>query len=602
MTFVVLPDGPAATEIRGRLPESWDGKVLEHPSGRPWIVGRWSDADVVWAASSHVRVAILGTAAVAADALAARLRGVRTIDDLDSLARSIPGSFHLIGSVDGRVRAQGSISTARQIFYGKVMGVTVAADRPQILGQLTGSGVNAEQVALHLLTPFGAPWPLNEASLWKGVRALTPGHYLQVSPDGVGHTTAWWTPPDPDISLAAGATLVREALEAAVEARNSRAETISSDFSGGMDSTSLCFLAARNTDRFITVHYEALGGFNDDKSWMERCKGDLPQAHHVMIPRGTSPALYDPISAAEIDVEGPLPLARPLARMEHQLRLVAKLGSTRHMQGTGGDELFMASTTCLHTLSRQSPWRAVRHIRSTRSRYRWNLAITARQLSALKPYPRWLDRTADQLSGLRAWGYEAGWEIPSRMPPWATGDAIQTAHRMIREAAAKNPSPFSPLPVQHNIIRSVQAGGWITRGFSRLAEQLGVSLEAPYLDDRVLEAALSIRLEDRMSATHMKPVLAAAMRGVVPHVIDRTTKADASPDLYDGIRRNRRALWEMFEDSYLARMGLIDPESMRGVLFEEHADARPFMPFDTTLGVELWLRSIAARSLTGAAR
>ncbi|MEU8381516.1 asparagine synthase-related protein, partial [Streptosporangium sp. NPDC048865] len=570
-------------------------KVLTHRSGRPWLLGQWPGSDIVQAESAHARVALLGTTAITEATLAERLRRIRSVCDLDSLARSIPGSFHLIGSVNGTVRVQGTISTARQIFYGTVMGITVAADRPQSLAELTGAGIDEERLALHLLTPFGAPWPLNEVSMWKGIRALTPGHYLEISADGTRHQRNWWTPPEPELSLADGAALVRDALEGAIAARSRGTGVLSSDFSGGMDSTSLCFLAAGQSSKLVTVHYEGSGSLNDDKLWADRCKDDLPNARHLTVPRGTGPALYSPLSEARLDLEGPLPLARPRARIEHVLRLAAEAGSTRHMQGTGGDELFFATTTCLNSLSRQHPRRSVPHIRAAASRYRWNLATTVRQMSAIKPYPRWLAQNTDRLTDQRVWGYEAGWELALRMPPWATEEAVRTARRLIHEAVAEGPEPFSPLPAQHEMIRAIQANGWILRGLSRIAEQFGVLVEAPYTDDRVLEAALSVRLEDRLSPTHMKPVLAAAMRGLVPHVLDRQTKADGSTDIYAGLRKHRQELWALCEDSHLARMGLIDPEAIRPVLFGEHADARPFMPFDSTLGVELWLRSTANR-------
>ncbi|MEU1736804.1 asparagine synthase-related protein [Streptosporangium sp. NPDC020145] len=595
MKFIIFPDNPEADRIRSILPTALGEKVLTHRSGRPWLLGQWPDFDIVQAESAHARVALLGTVDITETALAERLRRVRSIRDLDALASSIAGSFHLIGSVNGTVRAQGSISTARQIFYGTVMGVTVAADRPQSLAELTGAGIDEERLALHLLTPFGAPWPLNEVSMWKGVRALTPGCYLEISANGADRQVPWWTPPEPTVPLAEGAVKVREALDAAVTARSRGTGVLSSDFSGGVDSTSLCFLAAGKSSELVTVHYEASGSLNDDKHWTDLCRTDLPHARHLTVPRGTGPALYSPLAEARLDLEGPAPLARPRARIEHVLRLAAETGATRHMQGTGGDELFFATTTCLHSLSRQQPRRSMRHIRAAASRYRWNLATTVRQMSAIKPYARWLARSTDQLTDQRVWGYETGWEPSLRMPPWATEEAVLTARRLIREAAAAGPEPFSPLPVQHEMIRAVQANGWIIRGVSRIAEQFGILLEAPYTDDRVLEAALSIRLEDRISPTHMKPVLATAMRGLVPHVLDRQTKADGSTDFYEGLRRHRHELWAMCEDSHLARMGLIDPEAIRPVLFGEHADARPFMPFDSTLGVELWLRSTADR-------
>lgn len=88
---------------------------------------------------------------------------------------------------------------------------------------------------------------------------------------------------------------------------------------------------------------------------------------------------------------------------------------------------------------------------------------------------------------------------------------------------------MSPLRAQHAMLQDVRQCGDAVRRVSRLTRGLGVSWEAPYLDDQVIQAALSIRFEDCATLDRYKPTLAESMRGIVPDaVLGRSTKAEHS--------------------------------------------------------------------------
>ncbi|MER8073077.1 asparagine synthase-related protein [Streptomyces sp. NPDC094034] len=592
MGFVILPDYSEGRRAVALLPGAARTRELTHASGRPWIVGHWDDKDIVLASAGKSRLALFGVTTATAARLAKRLGAVRTLYDLDTLVRSLPGCFHLIASVDGQVRAQGTVSNACQIFYGAVAGVTVAADGPRTLASMTGAGVDEELLALQLLAPFGPPWPLNSRSVWRGVRTLPPGSCLEMRQEGASVRT-YWTPPDPEVPVAEGAAAIRTALENAVEARTARGGTISADLSGGKDSTSLCFLAARHDAPLVTVHLRSSDAANEDHAWATRCAAQLPGARHLTIPMSDTPGLYsESAMAADQDADAPLSFVRrPM--MEHLARLVSGHGSTLHLQGMGSDELFLPSALSLHGLVRRHPLGAMRQVRAMKSMRRWSWATTARNLLHSESYPRWLRRAADGIAAERAWGTSIDWEVAPKMPPWATADAVDVARRMIRRAAEEHAEPLAALPVHHEMLRLTQVNGTAIRASSRIGARYGMSFQAPYVDDQVLTAAMSVRLADRLVPGQVKPVLAAAMRGIAPDdLLDRKSKGDASPELYIGLRRHRRRLLELFDDSRMARLGLVEPDGIRTVLRGLHADARPVMPFDPTLLTELWLRSV----------
>ncbi|ATE54714.1 asparagine synthase-related protein [Actinosynnema pretiosum] len=593
MTFLVLPDRALPPGPAGGV----GPKEIRHHSGRPWLVGDWHDDDITAAEHGPNRLVLLGPALTTPAELTRGLRAVRSTADLDPLLRAIAGSFHALASIDGRVRAQGTLSTARQVCHATVRGATLASDRPDLLADLIGAQVDEEQLALELLAPFGPPWPLGERTAWRGVRVPRTGECLEVDRDGACRTRRWWTPPEPTAPLGDGGA-VRDALLDAVAARTRQGGTVSADLSGGLDSTTLCFLAARGPADLVTVHYEALGRFSDDREQAARAATALGQAHHVVVPAGRAPDWFAPLERVRHDRQGPLVFARGRATNEHLAGAVAALGSRRHLQGIGGDELFHAGTMALHALARQRPLAAVRHARALRAHRRWSLAATAGVLAFHRPYPRWLADQADRLGRPpTAFGAPA-WEVEPLLPPWTSRDAAATVRRALREAAASAPEPLSPIPAQHEMLRITAVNGRAVRRNSAIASASGVTFEAPFTDDRVLEAVLSLRFADRIDHHRFKPVLGTAMRGLVPaDVLRRQTKNDASAELYAGLRGRRDELLALFEDSRLAARGLIDPAPLRHVLRAAHADARPLMPFDPTLACELWLRALDPAAL-----
>ena len=92
---------------------------------------------------------------------------------------------------------------------------------------------------------------------------------------------------------------------------------------------------------------------------------------------------------------------------------------------------------------------------------------------------------------------------------------------------------------------------------------MGVTLAAPYYDDRVIEAGLAVRPQERITPWRYKPLIIEAMRGIVPgESLTRQTKANGSGDEDPGLRRHRAELLALWEDSRLGRLGLIDAAAL----------------------------------------
>jgi asparagine synthase (glutamine-hydrolysing) len=567
-------------------------QAITYPSGWLFLAGNWAPEEITIASVGAVRVAVIGICPVTASRLSELAARVSTLADADQIAAALPGSFHLITSVDGRVRVQGSVSGLRRVFHARVDGVPVASGRPDILARMMGAGI--DDLALATRVACGPmPPPLGGQSMWSGVRALPAGHYLEMRPT-LACEKRWWQPPEPELPLTQGSTALRDALCTAMTGRWPAGTRVSADMSGGMDSTSLSFLAARDTSDLMTFRWEEADAGNDDVIFASYAIQALRDCQHIVVPQDSLPTIFsDPAAAAGFD--GPYVASRTVARIRHTARLVASRGSRWHLAGHGGDEVFGHAPGYLHGLVRRHPVVAIRHARGYRVLGRWRLAATVAGLTTGGgTVADWWHAQADQLTAdstrpRPALGWEMGW---LRAPAWVTPDAIEAARSTLHQTA-RQARPLAPDRGQHQILSAVRASAVIYDQLAEMFAESNVVLDMPYLDDRVLEAALRVRLHERANPWQYKRLLAEAMRGIVPDtVLGRSTKGVFGEDVRVGLRRNLSDVLDVFADSALAARGLIDPDVLRSRLLSAQATNETVIALEFLLGCETWLRAV----------
>jgi asparagine synthase (glutamine-hydrolysing) len=143
------------------------------------------------------------------------------------------------------------------------------------------------------------------------------------------------------------------------------------------------------------------------------------------------------------------------------------------------------------------------------------------------------------------------------------------------------------------MIALARRSGETLRRTNSITKSEGVGWHAPFLDDRVVEAALSVRLVDRSDMNAYKPVLAAAMRNHVPReILGRPTKSDFSADVFSGFHANKRKMLSWCDDLRLADVGLVDATALKSVITQPHAGPRGLTQISVTLAAEAWLRAI----------
>lgn len=589
--FVTMADTEAARSLAARL-RGRAVTTLAHPSGRPWLLGSWPSSEAVFAHAADVKLALIGHHRVSGAALHDIARRVRSMPDVDRLTRRLEGSFHLVASVGGSVRVQGTILGLRPVYRARAGDAELAADRADVLAALIAAGIDEQRLALRLLLP-PILHPVTDGPVWRGVQAVEPDHWLALERGGGHRTTRRWSPPQPSLCRAEGAAALRAALSSAVAARTQARQPLSCDLAG-LDSTAICALAGRQGARLTAFTAQNPDPRDDDVAWAQRTVAGLPSVDHEVLGVDELPRFYDDLLAIPDRFDEPCWTEMDLARFSTLVGRAAERGSCAHLNGFGGDEALQGALNHLHAMMRSRPRVAIGHLRGLRAKFRWSRREILRQLVGNRPYRDWLAATAGSLAAPSVGPQTPllDWSWPPRFAPWITSAAIEAARALIlREVDAAQ--PLSSERGQHFDLEAMRAGARGARQYDQLARRVGVATSSPFYDDAVVEIALSVLPEHRVNPWEYKPLIVEAMRGIVPAPsLGRVTKADWSVAHATGLRENRGQLLALADDSRLQRLGLVDVDRFRAIASRPlPRELHPGL-FDPTAGCERWLRSL----------
>ncbi|WP_436956101.1 asparagine synthase-related protein [Streptomyces sp. SudanB182_2057] len=566
-------------------------RVLSHASGRPWLVGCWPDEELTACAVGDVRLALAGTCSLNPAELAARARQITDAAHIEPVLSGVHGCFHVLASVAGHTYARGSFSGQRRVYRAEAGGVTVLAGQSRVLARLTGAELDTAQLALRL-SGDTVPHPLGWGVLWRGVHAVLPGTAVELVRDGEVRTRRWWDPPEAQLPLEEAAAGLREALERAVALRVRADEVVGADLSGGMDSTSLCFLAARAGARLVTVTMNAGASTNEDLRYATQAVGHLPRVEHLVFEPADLPAHFSGLDERVDLGDEPSAVVRTRVEQRYLAERMRARGARLRLSGFGGDQVIQSNPSYVHGLLRHSPAAGLRHAAGWRARHRRPLGAVMRALLDRGSYAAWLAEAAGLLrTPVTADDLRWGWR--PHLPPWASEQAVQLCRERLLAAARDATEPLHRERGRHTWLAGAQSGGRLAGHLAHCGQLAALPYHSPYCDDAVIAAALTARPHEATSPWSYKPLLAAAMRGLVPEaILCRTTKDQFGHEWQGGLRRNRDTLAAWAEDSRLVAAGLADEDALRRALLSPQLLTGKTAELETTLGVEAWLRSL----------
>jgi asparagine synthase (glutamine-hydrolysing) len=520
-----------------------------------------------------------------------------------------PGSHSTIVIQGDAVTARADLAGQFPLYYARRDEEILIGTDPRPLAAAHGREPDPLTAAAYIACPAVLPlW--TRRSAFTGVARLEGGEILRAGRGSLRVERGLSPLPAPGRTLAVGADLLREALTAAVGARCADG-AVSSDFSGGLDSTSVAFLAAAVSRLPVqAVAYHQPLAPADDLAHAMLC-AKLDERIDLTVVHGSLASLPFAGPSADGWRSGAEPHAGSLAAARSATRLGVMAGSeaSLHLTGEGGDAILLAAPSYLAGLARAGrTGTLLRHaVGYARLRQEAPAVLTRRAVrTAITSPRRALRGVAAELASAEAWAVLGAGTTPgSRWPDYVAwwppcGQALTWLRPAMRGQLAEiaaDPAtaaavPAGAGPAELAALSDLRRSADAQRQLREIAEPLGVAVHAPFLDEAVIRAALSVPTHLRADPQAYKPLLGAALAGLVPApVLARRTKGDYSAEDYAGARAAAPRLRALLRDSRLAALGVIEPAAVADAVDRMIAGlAVPLGPLTTLLATEEWLR------------
>jgi asparagine synthase (glutamine-hydrolysing) len=518
-----------------------------------------------------------------------------------------PGAYSAIVVRRQAVTVYADLSEQFPLYYSQRGAEILISADATVLAMAHGRPIDRLTAAAHIACPGVLPaWQTR--SPYADVSRVPGGAVLHATPGSLQVNQARVPLPVPGRSLEAGAALLRDALVRAVRDRCA-GRRVSTDFSGGLDSTSIAFLAAACARPPVTaVAYHQPLAPAGDLSYAVRYAALDPGLSLRIVTGAECTLPFAGMGGSGDAVWGLTPSRDPhpgwlaVGRSLARLAAAKQSGASLHLTGEGGDAILMSAPSYLGTLARHHrPMTLLRHsggYARLRQAAATDLVGQAVRLAGTGPR-RALSHMAGELSGSRhrteRWSdFIAWWPPAGPAARWLTARSRRQLADLVADPATARALPAGASPADLSALTDVRRSGDAQRQLRQLAAPLGLELHAPFLDDVVIRAALSVPAAVRANPWAYKPLLGAALSGLLPaEVFTRRTKGDYAAEDYAGVRAALPALRELLRDSRLAAFGVIEPVAVLAAVDRMAAGvAVPLGPLNMLLATESWLRGM----------
>lgn len=424
--------------------------------------------------------------------------------------------------------------------------------------------LNREYCAEFLMMPAQWNEVASESCAYEGISRVLPGTLVALSLSAETERRPYWNwqiraPETNDLSELGRQfePLLRNAVRERVRG------TALAHLSGGMDSTSIALLAGELAHSGQVEHpvhtmslvYERFPDLKRESPYIEEA---LQHARGILPHRVAADELldYDSFGSPPY-LEEPFAGLWRLAMDRASLDLAAEVGANSVLTGIGADELHhflpfhLADTLrqgrLLQTWSEASRWAR---------NYNCSPWVLLREYAIRPDNALWLTyrRLTNQWSrGLASLASQDDWTTP----PWIV-PAFAHRYELRDRAFAHARRRFHPKTALSEALKTLSYRPGDALRWS-VAVPLGIHYAHPFFDARVLSFGLGILSRIKPEPGQMKPILAEAMKGILPSSIrNRRSKVGTNAVYFNGLSRNLHDLegmlqsvpevaWEIFD-------------------------------------------------------
>ncbi|SDY25466.1 asparagine synthase-related protein [Thermoactinomyces sp. DSM 45892] len=363
-------------------------------------------------------------------------------------------------------------------------------------------------------------------SLFKGIEYIKPAHGVILSSDKVKIFPLSIS--QPYLNLEEGTSLFRQSLLEVIE---KLPHQLSSDCSGGLDSTPLTILATKQKQ--VTAFTLSYPNETEDVR-IARLICQQKEIPQVIVE--DHPLHYSNVELPLTDE--PIDFWFSSAETMHYLSQV----SLHHVSGEGGD------------------------------------AVLCSPLSYLRKAPFFI-----------AWSHFFRWSRNKKRSPLSLFRSIRRPSYFRGDWITEK----VPYRVEQSSWIDLWDTAKTCRLTSQLAESIGKTIYFPFLDDDVVRVCFSIYEYERMNPNCLKPLIKQAFPELPTVLLERNTKGNYTTDLYRGYQQNYQLLREQMDTMILADMGVIQIQQFHEAMEKMNMGLYvPLWEFDFTMAVEMWLRTL----------
>src|SRR6516165_6550757 len=346
-------------------------------------------------------------------------------------------------------------------------------------------------------------------SIFEGVRKLPAGHFLLWSPGRDVQVSRYWSPPLPDPALRDERQLVEELrrkLEAAVVSHLESEVPLGAFLSGGTDSSTVVALMSRHAAGRVKTFSIGFAEEDYDESQAARAVANqLGTEHTELMVRPDVEQIFESIAAMFDE-----PFADPSAIPTFLVAQLARDSVTVALSGDGGDELFGGYSRYGDTLRRGGGKGGA-----------GSRLLGALGLMLPHAFPG-RNRLID-LGRSRLGRYASSVVHPARVDEGGVALAWHPAGRrtideqLKRFVSTEEAEDFAALMMRLDL-QTYLPGDILTK-VDRTSMAVSLEARVPLLDFDLVDFALRIPGDLRVTATESKRLFRRAIRGIVPDFV-----------------------------------------------------------------------------------
>jgi asparagine synthase (glutamine-hydrolysing) len=476
------------------------------------------------------------------------------------------------------------------------------AMRP-LLDLLPERRINLDYLSEYLVLPFGGFQELHdERCAYEGIHRVLAGTRIDVAPGGLPETAHWWDwlpqmEEPASLRLEDVAIRYRALLEDAVDQR--RIGRTAAHLSGGMDSTAIALLAARQAAAAdeepvhgLALVYERLGVLSRERPFVESVVGTPGLQLHRL--NGDDCLDFDAYDD-QTNPDEPVLSFYQSAMCHSLLKRAADMRVQTLLTGFGADELVGLQPFQLHDMLRSgrwlSAWREASSLATARCDSPWRY-LGRYGLHYFLPAPLQGGIGCWRRGGRVAWERQQAYTIgPWVRPQFARQQGLwqRSVERLQSRSDRCRPLALS-MALEALEFGVGDAFRW------EVGAPNGVHVAQPFLDPRLVRFCLGFQGRISTDPNRQKPILADALRDVLPAVIrERPGKGHFNEVFFGGLARNLRSLEALVERAPVNDLEIVDKAELLCCLHKAALGVGECAPgwdrLNLTLSLLKWLTS-----------